>query len=128
MAIEVDNKVAAYNGNPLLKRTNQQIEWTEEMVSEYVKCSEDPVYFINNYMKIINLDKGLTAFKLYDYQEEMVNSFKNNRNTMAVNSRQSGKCQKLNTPIRLRNRKTGEIVETTIGDFYNDQKLCKLQQ
>lgn len=85
------DNLKTYMGNPLLKRNNQQIEWTEEMVQEYVKCSEDPVYFINNYMKIINLDDGLVPFRLYDYQEDMITSFKENRNSICVLSRQSGK-------------------------------------
>ena len=87
----IEHNLGTYKGNPLLKKMNQNIDWTEHMVSEYIKCSEDPVYFINNYMKIINLDEGLISFKLYDYQIEMVESFKNNRNTFCVLSRQSGK-------------------------------------
>ena len=38
-----------YNGNLLLKKSNQQIDWTPELVQEYVKCSNDPVYFIETY-------------------------------------------------------------------------------
>jgi len=34
----------------------------------------------------------------------------------------SGKCFCINTKIRLRNKKTGEIIETTIGEFYEIQK------
>jgi ABC-type Mn2+/Zn2+ transport system ATPase subunit len=34
----------------------------------------------------------------------------------------SGKCFCINTKIKLRNKKTGEIIETTIGDFYDSQK------
>ena len=30
-----------------------------------------------------------------------------------------GKCCKSNTPIKIRNKKTGEIIEITIGDFFN---------
>lgn len=128
MAIEIENKLKGYNGNPLLKGAYQNIEWTPDLISEYVKCSEDPIYFVENYMKIISLNEGLQNFKPYDYQKDMIRSFVNNRYTVVTTARQAGKCQKLNTPIRLRNKKTGEIVETTIGEFYNDQKLCKLQQ
>ena len=35
-----------YQGNQNLKRSNVGVEWTEDMVSEYLKCSEDPIYFI----------------------------------------------------------------------------------
>ena len=80
-----------YNGNPNLKKTGIQLEWTKLQVSEYMKCEADPIYFAEKYMRIINLDKGLVPFKMYDYQKDIVNSIKDNRNTVAVCSRQSGK-------------------------------------
>jgi len=80
-----------YNGNALLKRTNQTIEWTPELVEEYVKCSKDPIYFTETYMKIINIDKGLVSFKLYDYQKEMIRSFADNRFNVVATARQAGK-------------------------------------
>lgn len=85
------NNLKGYNGNILLKRANQNIDWTPELISEYVKCSEDPIYFIETYMKIINVDKGLISFKLYDYQKEMVNDFKNHRFNIITTARQAGK-------------------------------------
>ena len=45
-----------YLGNPLLKRANTQIEFTEEQIYEFLKCKEDPVYFALNYIKIVTLD------------------------------------------------------------------------
>jgi len=80
-----------YNGNALLKRANQAIEWTPELVAEYVKCSQDPIYFTETYMKIINIDKGLVSFKLYDYQKEMIRSFADNRFNIVATARQAGK-------------------------------------
>jgi len=44
-------------------------------------------------------------------------------NTLVYGINGSGKCFCINTPIRLRNTKTGEILETTIGDFYAAQKI-----
>jgi hypothetical protein len=83
--------VGGYKGNVLLKKTNQNIEWTPELVQEYVKCQNDPVYFTENYMKIISINEGLTSFKLYGYQKEMVTSFKNNRYSIVTTARQAGK-------------------------------------
>ena len=80
-----------YNGNINLKRSNQQISWTEELAQEYVKCAQDPVYFTETYMKIINTDHGLMNFKLYDYQKEMLRSFQNNRFNIVTTARQAGK-------------------------------------
>jgi hypothetical protein len=90
--MEVDlNKLKGYNGNALLKRSNQKIEWTPELLTEYVKCSEDVIYFTEKYMKIINIDKGLVSFKLYDYQKEMLKSMQDNRFTIIATARQAGK-------------------------------------
>ena len=85
------NSDAGYKGNVNLKRSNQNIEWTPDLVQEYVKCSQDPVYFTETYMKIINVDEGLTSFKLYDYQKNMVKSFKDNRYSIVTTARQAGK-------------------------------------
>jgi len=90
--MEVDlSKLKGYNGNALLKRSNQKIEWTPELLTEYVKCSEDVIYFTEKYMKIINIDKGLVSFKLYDYQKEMLKSMQDNRFTIIATARQAGK-------------------------------------
>ena len=80
-----------YLGNPNLKKANVQQEWTEEEVAEYAKCMKDPVYFIQTYIKIVNIDEGLIPFKLYDFQKEMVGTFHNNRFTICKLPRQSGK-------------------------------------
>ena len=90
--MEVDlSKLKGYNGNALLKRSNQKIEWTPDLVEEYIKCSNDVVYFTEKYMKIINIDKGLVSFKLYDYQKEMLESMAANRFTIIATARQAGK-------------------------------------
>ena len=88
---DIDIDVKGYLGNPLLKKSNQSIEWTPELLEEYMKCSKDVIYFTENYMKIINVDEGLVPFKLYDYQKKMVESFKDNRNTIVTTARQAGK-------------------------------------
>lgn len=85
------NNEKGYNGNVLLKRANQEIEWTPDLISEWVKCSEDPLYFIKNYMKIITLDNGLQLFKPYPYQENMIKSFVDERYTIVTTARQAGK-------------------------------------
>ena len=61
-----------YLGNPNLKKANTPIQFTEEQVIEFLKCKEDPVYFANNYIKIVSLDEGLVhSFNPYDFQEKL---------------------------------------------------------
>ena len=116
-----------YLGNDLLKAAGVKIPFTEEQVTEYVKCADDPEYFIETYIKIVNVDRGLVPFNLYSYQKELIQSFEAHRFVIAKIGRQQGKCLCINTPIRVRNKRTGEIVATTIGAFYAAQKAQKDQ-
>jgi hypothetical protein len=80
-----------YNGNPNIKRDGVNQEWSQEEVKEYIKCMEDAAYFCREYVKVINLDKGLVNFNLYDYQEKMFEHFEDNRFSIVLACRQSGK-------------------------------------
>lgn len=80
-----------YLGNPLLKKANQSLEFTEEQILEIQKCMEDPQYFVENYIKIVSLDKGLVPFKMYNFQKDMLGTFHKNRFTICKLPRQSGK-------------------------------------
>jgi len=80
-----------YLGNPLVKRDGIVQGWTQENILEYQKCMNDPAYFAITYCKVISLDKGLVPFKLYPYQEEMFDHFNENRFSIVLACRQSGK-------------------------------------
>lgn len=60
-------------------------------LKEYVKCADDPVYFIENYVKIVHVDYGLVPFKMYPFQKKMVQMYHNNRFSITLASRQIGK-------------------------------------
>ena len=80
-----------YLGNPNLKNSNVELEFSPQQVKELVKCATDPQHFIENYVQIVHVDHGLVPFKLYDYQEEMIKIFHNNRFVISKLPRQSGK-------------------------------------
>jgi hypothetical protein len=120
---ELITNFKSYLGNPLLKRSGVEVQWTPETIQEYIKCSTDVIYFVETYMKIINVDRGLIPFQPYDYQREMLRSMADRRYTIIGTARQAGKCFCINTPIRIRNKKTGQILETTIGEFYEMQSM-----
>ena len=82
---------SVYLGNPNLKKANTPIEFTPDQVQEFIKCKGDPVYFARNYIKIVSLDEGLVPFSMYDFQEEMVRCFHENRFNIAKLPRQTGK-------------------------------------
>lgn len=80
-----------YNGNVNLKRKGVSVEFSQEMVGEFIKCAQNPIYFAEKYIQIVHVDKGLIPIKLYDYQKEIVDKITNNRRVTVVTSRQAGK-------------------------------------
>lgn len=49
-------------------------------------------------------------------------NFEKHHTNLIIGTNGAGKCFCINTKIKLRNKKTGEIIETTIGDFYDSQE------
>lgn len=84
-------KTKTYLGNPALKGAGVEIEWTPKLLQEYHKCMTDPIYFIRTYMHIVHLDHGVIKFDMYDFQEELVYTYTNERRVIVLSSRQSGK-------------------------------------
>ena len=80
-----------YLGNPNLKKAHTPSRFTKKQIQEVLKCLESPKYFIENYLKIVTIDKGLVPFEMYDFQREMVDTFHENRFTICKLPRQSGK-------------------------------------
>lgn len=82
-----------FKSNPNLRPAGAQVEYTAEMIEEWLKCAEDPVYFISKYVKVVHPDRGVVNMELYDYQKRMVDSYVNHRNSIVLTHRQSGKTQ-----------------------------------
>ena len=80
-----------YLGNDRLKKVGIEISFTEEQAKEILLCSQDPVYFIKNYVKIVNVDKGLVPFDMWSFQEDMVRDFHASRFSICKMPRQVGK-------------------------------------
>ena len=81
----------AYLGNPNLKKVNTPVEFGEHEVKEFQKCANDPLYFMENYVRIVSLDEGLIPFKMYPFQKKIVETIHDNRFTICKLPRQSGK-------------------------------------
>lgn len=62
---------------------------TKEEVEDYMKCMQDPVYFASKCY--LMTAEGLAHVKMRDYQVEYLNQLKNNRFSILLAARQSGK-------------------------------------
>lgn len=85
------NDKHAYHGNQNLKQIGFEHAFTKDQVKELLKCTEDPIYFIENYCQIVSLDHGLVPFRLYDCQKRKVDTILNNRKVILMEGRQQGK-------------------------------------
>ena len=80
-----------YLGNPLLKKANTSIDFSQEQIIEFVRCKNDPVYFAKNHVQIVTLDHGLQPFQPYKFQEKLITNFHENRFNICKMPRQTGK-------------------------------------
>ena len=64
-----------FNKNPLLRSAGEEIEYTPDMVEEWIKCKEDILYFAEKYFYIVSIDEGRILIPLRDYQKKMLKAF-----------------------------------------------------
>lgn len=80
-----------YLGNINVKRHKVKQNLTPWEVGEFIKCKNSIEYFIENYIKIIHPDHGLVDFTPFVYQKRMFKHFDDNRFSITLACRQSGK-------------------------------------
>lgn len=84
-----------YENNNNLRSVNEKIEYTKEMLEEYIRCSEDIIYFAEKYFHIITIDHGKIKIKLWEFQKKMLKAFlkppEDKKNVIVLASRQIGK-------------------------------------
>lgn len=85
--------------NPRLKRQGTQEEYTRSDMMEVAKCVNDPIYFIEKYVKIKHPIKGQIPFILRDYQKEIIRGFMENRWNIVLSARQTGKSETISAYI-----------------------------
>jgi hypothetical protein len=62
----------------------------KHLIAEIIKCGRDPLYFINTYAKIQHPVKGLITFNMFNYQQDLINGFLQNRFNIILKARQLG--------------------------------------
>jgi len=69
---------------------SEQQNIKEIIKQEFVKCAQDPVYFMKKYYWIQHPQRGRIQFNLYPFQEGVLNQFKKNKYSVINKSRQLG--------------------------------------
>jgi hypothetical protein len=83
--------MAKNKDDEVVKKPYAKVKYTQKTLMELMQCIDDPVYFIDNFMKIQHAIHGSIPFKMYPYQYEMLDGFHNNRFVVALTGRQMGK-------------------------------------
>jgi hypothetical protein len=90
---------------------------TKEEREEYIKCKLSVFYFAQKYCKIKREDGTVGEIKLRDYQKNIIKLFNDNRYSILMASRQTGKCIDFNTLVNIKDN-NGNIYEIPIGLLY----------
>jgi len=87
-----NNFEKAFRNNPNLRPLGQKLSLDENKVTEIIKCVNNPVYFMEEFCFINDLDIGITKIVLRDYQKDkMVPALMKFRHNLFLQCRQSGK-------------------------------------
>jgi len=62
----------------------------QEIRDEWLKCSDDPIYFIKKYILISHPIRGIIPFNLYRFQERIVSEITSHRFSIVRKFRQAG--------------------------------------
>lgn len=106
----------SYKKNPFLKSENVNIDWTKDMIEEYKRCKNDPVYFIGAYGKVVHVDFGLVPFNLRPFQKDVISICTEFNRVILNTSRQVGKCIHKDTQVQIITPRNG-IVNKTLFNF-----------
>jgi len=90
---DVNGREISYEKSIVRKPAKCQMPYTKEHIEELMYCHKHPIYMIKNYFKIINQEKGLMNFELYNYQMEYIKNIWNNKRVVTCWPRQAGKCE-----------------------------------
>lgn len=97
----------------IIKKGYTKDSFTRKHLVDLALCSDDPIYFIQNFIKVQHPTKGSIPLILYDYQVDMVRAFHEHRFVVGLTARQMGKCFTSDTNITVGDDKTavGELVQ-----------------
>lgn len=107
-----------YKGNEYLPKAGTIKELTPDQIDELAKCIVDPIYFAETYFKIVHQDAedGVIALKLFPYQREAIEKFKDNNRLLMATARQIGKALTSDTKIPLYQGGFTTMGQLKVGD------------
>lgn len=111
-----------------IRKSGLPFAMTKEEVMEYAKCKLSVHHFAEGYCKIKRGDGTIGNMKLRDYQKDIIDLYMDNRFSILMASRQTGKCLNFNTIVTIKKENTEKEINISIGELYylNISKTRKL--
>lgn len=106
-----DNKIG-------IRKAGLKFAATKKESTEWAKCSLDVNYFAETYVHIKREDGTVGNMKLRDYQKDIIDLYTKNRFSILMASRQMGKCVSFTTEVTIRDNRTHQIKDITMGELY----------
>lgn len=102
----------------IIKKGYTKDSFTRKHLVDLALCSDDPIYFIQNFIKVQHPTKGSIPLILYDYQVDMVRAFHEHRFVVGLTARQMGKCCYTHTILTQNNHESqiGSLVPKTFKE------------
>ncbi len=76
----------------ILKKPHSKSGFDNTKLLQLGRCVTDPLYFMQNFMKIQHPLRGAIPFKPYPFQLDLIDAFATKRFAVALTARQMGKC------------------------------------
>jgi len=99
-----------------VRRANIPFAMTDGEIKEYAKCKMSVHYFAQKYCQIKREDGSIGPMTLRDYQKDIIDLYTNNRFSILMASRQTGKCSSFN--IKVLCEYEDGIKEISLGELY----------
>lgn len=117
--------------NKHIKSADLPVIYTDVQKYELQACMDPlngPYYFINNFVKVQHPVKGAIPLQMYPFQHELLRTYHDYQNSIAMISRQCGKALPLDTEILTPNGYV-RLGNLSVGDtiFGDDGKPTKIR-
>jgi len=105
-----------FQNQPQVRKAHLTFAMTDDELVEYIKCKKSVHYFAQKYCKIKREDSSIGAIKLRDYQKDIISLFDENRFSILMASRQTGKCLAFKTIVYI--KQDNVVKRITLGELY----------
>ena len=100
-----------------VRRSNIPFGMTNDEMGEYLKCKMSVQYFAKKYWQIKREDGSIGPMTLRDYQKDVIDLYTENRFSILMASRQTGKCNSFSINV-LCEFEDGKKEKISLGELY----------